>query len=157
MLFLLIATVTPFISILHRQQAAVQIDTSRLTGAHPSYGRRQGCHPCSLPVEALAASREPHCAHHDRIHTTSNARPTLHRHVPRLIVPLLFPANAGATLTPPSPYPVMLGGLQGAPTHVMPYPAQPYCGNPDHTVTRGCLCPSTPALPSPPLSSFLVL
>ena len=65
-----------------------------------------------------------------------------------------FPPMLVPLLPPPSPYPVMLGGLQGAPTHVMPCRAQPYCGNPNHTVTHGCLCPSTPALPSPPSFFF---
>ena len=101
-LFLLIAMATPFISILPLRQAAVQIYTPRLAGAHPSHGCRRGCRPCSLPTAALTASKEPHCARHDRGPTAADARPTLFRHVPRLITPLLFPANAGTTLTPPS-------------------------------------------------------
>lgn len=100
-LFILIATVTPFIYIAPRRQAVIQRDTSRLTRGHASHGRCQGCRPCSLAAATLAALKEPHCVCHERSPTVADARPTLRRHVPCLIAPLLFPTNVGVALTPP--------------------------------------------------------
>ena len=97
----MISTVPPFFSIIPCRQATVQRVMSPLMEAHLSHGRRQVCSPCFLPTAALAASKEPHCACHERSSTTADARPTLCRHEPRLIAPLLFPTNNGAALTPP--------------------------------------------------------
>ena len=153
-LFFLIATITPFITILPCQQAAVKRDKSHLTWAHTSHSCCRGCYPWSLHTAALAASKEPHCAHHDRIPTASDAWPPLRRHVPRLITPLIFSANAGAVLTPLPPYsPTMLGELQSAPPHVMPFWGPPCRGNPIHAVAHSYLRPSTMSPPHPP-SSF---
>ena len=101
----MIVTVTPLISVVPHRQAVVQRETSRLTGAHSSHGCRQGCCLCSLPVSALAAFKEPYCARHERRPTVADARPTLRRHVPRLIAPLLFSTNVGAASTPHHSHP----------------------------------------------------